>query len=121
MPVSTDQVKRRIIFDSMADPQKGCSLMGLVGVSDEGEVKETEDSHRRLGDIGALIPALMVVAEWMAELSTNINVSNLEFDPPAEFTEQMQTMLTSVLQGSLIATISVFNDLGMIKILQGAP
>ncbi len=116
LTVTADQVRRRLIFDSMADPERACSLVGMVGVSDEGRVKETEESHRRLGMVGPLIPGLMTVAEWTAEVATSINVSNLDFDPPEEFVLQMQQMLTTVLQGGLVAAFSVFNDLGMISV-----
>lgn len=114
--VTADQVKRRIIFDSMADPQMACLMAGLVGVSEEGQAMEIEESQRRLYEVGPLIPGLMAVADWMADVATNINVSNLPFDPPEDFVAQLREMLNTTIQGSLVATFSVFRDLGMISI-----
>jgi len=115
--VNADMVKRRLIFDCMADPMRVSALAGLIGVSEEGREKEEEASLERLGAIAALFPALSTMAEWMAETATVLNIENVERENiPPEFMEQLQTMFFTVIQGSLVAAVSVLNDLGMISV-----
>lgn len=117
MSVSADMVKRRLIFDCMADPQKVSALAGLVGVSDEGAEKEEEASQQRLGAIVPIFPALVTISEWMSETATVLNIEQVERSAiPPEFVEQLQAMFFTVIQGSLVAAMSVLNDLGMISI-----
>lgn len=118
MTVTADMVRRRLIYDCMADPLKVTGLTGLVGVSEEGEEVEQEASLQRLGAIAPLFPALSSIAEWMAEASTLLNLQNVEDKTiiPPEFMEHLNAMFFTVIQGSLVAAVSVLNDLGMISV-----
>lgn len=116
--VTSDMVKRRILFDSMADPLATAIAAGLVGVSDEGAKKEEEDSHRRLHAVAPIFPALASISGWLAEVAANVQVRNDEVEVPDAFIHDMISMYETVIQGSLVATISVLNDLGMLTITQ---
>lgn len=117
MAVNADMVRRRLIFDCMSDPQKASALSGLIGVSPEGHEVEEAASLQRLGAIAPLFPALSSISEWMAETAALLNVQEVDPDQvPPEFMEHFQTMFFTVIQGSLVAAISVLNDLGMITI-----
>lgn len=115
--ITPDMVKRRLIYDCMADPTKVSALAGLVGVSEEGDEAEEEASLARLGAIAAIFPQLSVIAEWMAETATLLNLATVPQEQiPVEFMEHMNTMFFTVIQGSLVAAMSVLNDLGHISI-----
>ena len=115
--LSADMVKRRLIFDCMADPLRVSLLAGLTGVSPEGAEMEEEASAERLGAIAHLFPQLSVIAEWMAEAATALNLANVEADViPPLFAEHMERLLFTAIQGSLVAAFSVLNDLGAINI-----
>lgn len=117
MTVTNDMVKRRLIYDCMADPQGVSGLTGLMGVSEEGQEAEQEASLERLGAIAGLFPVLSTISEWMAETATLLNLQAVEQSIiPEEFMEQLQTMFFTVIQGSLVAAVSVMNDLGMITV-----
>lgn len=115
--ITADMLRRRIIFDCMADPQKAFLLAGMVGVSEDVAEKEEEESQRRLVGVGALLPILTTIASWLAETAMNFQLSSVApEDIPDEFREHMAEMFYSVIQGSIVSTFSVLNDLDMIEI-----
>ena len=113
--ITAEQVRRRLIFDCMADPEKVSVLTGLVGVSDDGAEAEKAASLERLGAVAEVFPMLDTIAQWMADAASALNLENVD-EVPEAFREHMRTMFYSVIQGSLVAAFSVLNDLGIIGI-----
>lgn len=115
--ITSEMLRRRIIFDCMADPQKAFALAGMIGISDDVAEREEEESQRRLVGVQALMPILTTIAAWLAETAMNFQLSSVApEDIPDEFREHMAEMFYSVIQGSIISTFSVLNDLDMIDI-----
>jgi len=115
--ITADMVRRKVIFDCMADPQKAFVLTGMVGVSEEGAEKEEEDSLNRLAAVAPLVPILDTMADWLAETSVELQLAAVDpNDIPPAFREHMLAMFYTVIKGSLAASFSVLNDLGMIEI-----
>lgn len=116
--ITADMLKRKLIFDAMTDPARIFELIGLIGVSEEGAEFESEDSLRRLHGILPLLPLLEEISSWLAEIATTVQFSNLEgIVIPEGFMEQMNGMFNSVITGSLVSVLSVFTDLGLIKVV----
>lgn len=110
-------IKRKLIFDAMADPQTAMRLLGLVGVSEDVAEKEQEESLRRLSAVMPIAAPVIQMTEWLAELSTQIQVNNLDgYVPSPEFAVEMQFMYAHVIQGSVMAVLAILFDLGLIKI-----
>ena len=117
MTVTAEMVRRRIIFDCMADPQKAAILVGMVGTSVEGAQKEEEESCRRLVEIMPVLPMITTFSEWLAEVAMEFHLAAVDPENvPEEFRDHMAGMFFSIIQGSVTATVSVLNDLGMITV-----
>jgi hypothetical protein len=115
--ITAEMLRRRIIFDCMADPQRAFLLAGMVGVSEDVAEKEEEESQRRVAEIGAVLPILTTISTWLAETAMNFQLQSVASeDIPEEFRDHMAQMFFSVVQGSLMSTFSVLNDLDMIDI-----
>ena len=77
IPVST--IVRWYMYDTdFADQNELAELIGLSKVSQEGNVKEQEDSDKRLEAIEQYIPFLTQMAEISANLITSIHAKELE-------------------------------------------
>lgn len=115
--LTKDMVKRRLLFDAMNDPIKASNIIGLIGVSEEGAEVELEESLRRLAKVGHIAPMLDDMAEWLADVATGLQASNLGgITVPDGFLEEMNAMFQSMLMGSLVGAFSVLNDLDVITI-----
>jgi hypothetical protein len=115
--ITADMLRRRIIFDCVADPQKAFALAGMVGVSEDVSEKEEEESQRRLVGIQPLLPILTTIASWLAETAMEFQLSSVDpEDIPQEFREHMAEMFFTVVQGALCSTLAVLADLDMIEI-----
>jgi hypothetical protein len=115
--ITAEMLRRRIIFDCMADPQKAFLLAGMIGVSEDVAEKEEEESMRRLAGIEAILPILTTISSWLAETAMNFQLQSVApEDIPDEFRDHMAGMFFSVVQGALCSTFAVLNDLDMIDI-----
>lgn len=120
IPVST--IVRWYMYDtSLYDENDLAELIGLSRVSQEGHVKEQEDSDNRLLAIEQYIPFLEQMAEISANILTTIQLK--EIDDSEELsaladgmpTEIMHSLFKAVALSTLIGTFSVGTHLQIIN------
>lgn len=118
--VTPDMLKRRVIWDAIEDPKRACTLLGMLGMGDDGDRAESEASQARLTHIGLLIPLLTEFSRWLSSLATMIQVEDQDVDQ--EFVDQMSLMFFSIVQSAVIASTSVMVDLGLLEVnIDSAP
>jgi hypothetical protein len=120
IPVST--IVRWYMYDtSLYDENDLAELIGLNRVSQEGHVKEQEDSDNRLLAIEQYMPFLEQMAEISANILTTIQLK--EIDDSEELsaladgmpTEIMHSLFKAVALSTLIGTFSVGTNLQIIN------
>jgi hypothetical protein len=120
IPVST--IVRWYMYDtSLYDENDLAELIGLTRVSQEGHVKEQEDSDNRLLEIQQYVPFLEQMAEISANILTTIQLK--EIDDSEELsaladgmpTEIMHSLFKAVALSTLIGTFSVGTHLQIIN------
>ena len=83
IPFST--ITRWSLYDlSIDNPNQIALLIGLNPVSEEGEEKELEDSHRRLAALDELLPFIDVISDLNAQII--VGTQQREFDEEFEKT-----------------------------------
>jgi hypothetical protein len=115
--ISADMIKRKLIFDAMADPEAAMRLAGLIGMSPDVAEKENEESLRRLEGVIPIAQPVIQMTDWLAEWATQLQINNLESTEvhPA-FAAEMQIMYSHVIQGSVMAVLAVLVDLDILQI-----
>lgn len=113
--VTPQMIRRRLIFDAMGDPVKTCQLVGMLSTGDDGDRAEQEASRRRLSHVLPLYPVLLGMSEWLAETATATQLENQEF-LPEDFDVELLEMYRTIISSSVVSTISVLADLGIIKV-----
>jgi hypothetical protein len=104
-----------------ADQNELAELIGLSKVSQEGDVKEQEDSDNRLEAIEQYIPFLKQMAEISANLSTTIHTKELEDSGLLADSiddrqiEMMQDLFKTIALSTLVGTFSVGTHLQIIN------
>ncbi len=120
IPVST--IVRWYMYDtSLYDENDLAELIGLNRVSQEGHIKEQEDSDNRLLAIEQYMPFLEQMAEISANILTTIQLK--EIDDSEELsaladgmpTEIMHSLFKAVALSTLIGTFSVGTNLQIIN------
>ena len=120
IPVST--IVRWYMYDtSLYDENDLAELIGLSRVSQEGHVKEQEDSDNRLLAIQQYMPFLEQMAEISANILTTIQLK--EIDDSEELsaladgmpTEIMHSLFKAVALSTLVGTFSVGTHLQIIN------
>ena len=120
IPVST--IVRWYMYDtSLYDENDLAELIGLTRVSQEGHVKEQEDSDNRMLEIQQYVPFLEQMAEISANILTTIQLK--EIDDSEELsaladgmpTEIMHSLFKAVALSTLIGTFSVGTHLQIIN------
>jgi len=120
VPVST--IVRWYMYDtSLYDENDLAELIGLNRVSQEGHIKEQEDSDNRLLAIQQYMPFLEQMAEISANILTTIQLK--EIDDSAELsaladgmpTEIMHSLFKAVALSTLVGTFSVGTNLQIIN------
>lgn len=115
--ISADMIKRKLIFDAMADPSYAMRLAGLSGMSPDVAEREQEESLRRLEAVIPIAQPVLQMTDWLAEWATQLQINNLEsteVDPA--FGAEMQIMYSHVIQGSVMAVLAVLVDLDILQI-----
>src|SRR5687767_227116 len=112
--ITPDMLKRRVIWDAIEDPLKACTLLGMLGMGDDGDRAESEASQARLANVGLLIPLLTEFSKWLSSLATMIQVEGQDVNQ--EFVDQMSLMFFSIVQSAVIASTSVMVDLGLLEV-----
>ena len=115
--ISADMIKRKLIFDAMADPSYAMRLAGLSGMSQDVAEREQEESLRRLEAVIPIAQPVLQMTDWLAEWATQLQVNNLEtMEVDPAFAAEMQIMYSHVIQGSVMAVLAVLVDLGILQI-----
>jgi len=122
VPLTT--IARWYLYDiGMGDENETASLIGLNPVSDEGELKERQDSDERVSQIISMLPFVNFISDVAADVITSVQSREMEKSGlPAdakELSEEMEVMRTvykAISLSSLIGALSIANDLGMISI-----
>lgn len=120
IPVST--IVRWYMYDtSLYDENDLAELIGLTRVSQEGHVKEQQDSDNRILAIEQYVPFLEQMAEISANILTTIqlkeiadseHLTELAQDMPPEI---MHTLFKAVALSTLIGTFSIGTHLQIIN------
>lgn len=119
LPVSN--LVRWFLYDTeLVEPNEIAHDMGLTRVSEEGDVKEKEDSDKRLEPVGPLIPFLTMMSEIASQAMCSIQEKHID-DDYEDAPEQMEKDLESMYQlykvtclSALISAFSSAMELGLI-------
>ena len=124
VPLST--VARWYLYDTalVENVNDLADSIGLSRISEEGEVKEEEDSERRMMNSAALFPFLESMADLSARVMTAIHFDEMADSHPEidEDDDEMVEMLTGMHNiykatalSTLVGTFSVALELGIIE------
>lgn len=120
IPVST--IVRWYMYDTdFDDPNELAELIGLSKVSQEGNIKEQQDSDNRLDAIDQYIPFLDQMAEISANLLTTIQLKEIsESELLKELSEDMGSdvmhrLFKTIALSTLIGTFSIGTHLQIIN------
>lgn len=122
VPMST--VYRWYLYDtSLTDDVNGLAeIIGLSRISEEGEIKEQEDSDRRMQNAAALFPFLESMADLSAHTMSAIHAKELMESHPdeidndtAEMLSDMHNVYKAIALSTLIGTISGALELGILE------
>jgi len=120
IPVST--IVRWYMYDtSLYDENDLAELIGLTRVSQEGHVKEQEDSDNRLLEIQQYMPFLEQMAEISANILTTIQLKEIDDSEQLSAladgmpTEIMHSLFKAVALSTLVGTFSVGTHLQIIN------
>lgn len=113
---------RWFLYDTgLIDPNEIANRLNLTPVSDEGNVKEEEDSDYRMDAIADLIPFIEIMAEITADAITAIQVKDIEEsleNDVSQVTHEMtimRQMYKVVALSSLISSFSAAVELGILS------
>lgn len=115
MMITPQMIRRRLIFDAMGDPVRTCQLVGMLSTGDDGDRAEQAASQARLTRVLPLYPTLLGIAEWLAETATVTQLDSQEFVPEG-FDVDLLEMYRTVITSSIVSTVSVLADLGVIRV-----
>lgn len=120
--VPLTHLMRWFLYDTgLIDPNEIATRLNLTPVSDEGNVKEEEDSDYRMDAIADLIPFIEIMAEITADAITAIQVKDIEEsleDDASQVTHEMtimRQMYKVVALSSLISSFSAAVELGILS------
>lgn len=120
--VPLTHLMRWFLYDTgLIDPNEIATRLNLTPVSDEGNVKEEEDSDYRMDAIADLIPFIEIMAEITADAITAIQVKDIEEsleDDASQVTHEMtimRQMYKVVALSSLVSSFSAAVELGILS------
>jgi len=113
---------RWFLYDTgLINPNEIVNRLNLTPVSDEGNVKEEEDSDNRMASIAELIPFLELMSDITADAIVAIQVQDIE-EALGSDTEQishemtvMRSLYKVVGLSALVSAFSAAAELGMIS------
>lgn len=117
-------IARWYLYDTgMGNENEVASLIGLNPVSEEGDLKERQDSDERVSQIVSMLSFLDFISDIAADSiaqvqSREMEKSGITTDAKelAEEMEIMHTVYKAISLSSLIGAMSIANSLGMISI-----
>lgn len=120
--VPLTHLMRWFLYDTgLIDPNEISSRLNLTPVSDEGNLKEEEDSDSRMDAVAELLPFIEIMAEITSDAITAIQVKDIEEsldEDSAQIIHEMTVMRQMYKVVSLSALISAFSaaiELGIIS------
>lgn len=121
VPMTT--IMRWYLYDTaMAVPNSVAEEVGLTPVSQEGDVKEQEDSDVRVANILPILPYLESIADISATVLTSIHLKEMRehnSEMAEEFEAEIETMSTvykAVALSTLIGAFSIGTTLDLIHL-----
>ena len=122
VPMST--ILRWYLYDtSLGEENNIAKLIGLTPISDEGDLKEQEDSENRLKGISTIFPFLDAISEISSNVLTTIHLKELGDegkDDMAKFMEEelesMKAVYKAVALSTLVGAFSIGAHLQLIHI-----
>jgi len=121
VPMTT--IMRWYLYDTaMAVPNSVAEEVGLTPVSQEGDVKEQEDSDVRVANILPILPYLESIADISATVLTSIHLKEMRehnSEMAEEFEAEIETMSTvykAVALSTLIGAFSIGTALDLIHL-----
>lgn len=117
-------IARWYLYDTgMGNENEVAELIGLNPVSDEGDVKERQDSDERVSHIVGMLPFIDFISDIAADSIAQIQNKEMEKSglttdskELAEELEIMRTVYKAISLSSLIGAMSIASSLGMISI-----
>ena len=122
VPMTT--VYRWYLYDtSLTDEVNDLAeIIGLSRISEEGEIKEEEDSERRMQNAAPLFPFLESMADLSANVMSALHAKEMVEEYPEEIDEDTTKMLSemhsvykAIALSTLVGTISGALELGIIE------
>lgn len=114
IPLST--IHRWYLYDTgLADANTLAEYVGLSRVSEEGDLKEQEDSTLRISRISELIPYIDTISDMSAETMMALQKSNSTREGLTdEDIESTRIIYKAVSMSTLIGALSIAFDLGIL-------
>lgn len=113
---------RWFLYDTgLIDPNEIASRLKLTPVSEEGNIKEEEDSDFRMAAVAELLPFIEIMAEITSDAITAIQVKDIEESLDEDVNQithemtVMRQMYKVVSLSALIATFSAAIELGIVS------
>lgn len=110
--IPLSHLMRWFLYDTgLIDPNEIASRLNLTPVSDEGNVKEEEDSDYRMEAIADLLPFIEIMAEITSDAITAMQIKDIEEsldENAAQITHEMTIMRQMYKVVALSALISSF-------------
>jgi len=121
IPMTT--IMRWYLYDTeLVEPNELAEDIGLSLVSEEGDVKEKEDSNNRISEILHVIPYLETISNISANVLVSLHLKELEENNPGaleEFDAEISNMITvykAVALSTLIGAFSIGAELDLFHI-----
>lgn len=116
-------VSRWYLYDTELTPDVNelAEMIGLSPVSEEGDVKEREDSEARMKELAPLLPFLEAMSELSARAISTLHIKEMsnrlsedELEEALDELDAMVLVYRAIALSTLIGTVSSALHLGMI-------
>jgi hypothetical protein len=119
MDIPLTTVSRWYLYDTglaVDNANQLAAAIGLTPVSEEGDVKEKQDSAIRLARVDYLIPFLDHLSDVSADTLIAIQKEEMEIDEVVDSKEliMLRTIYKAVSFSSLVGTFSIAVDIGLV-------
>lgn len=113
--VSIPILRRRMLYDAgLPNVEEIAALMGLIPLSEDGAEREAEESARRQDAVVCLLPLILEHSAWMAAVLAYMHKD--QHDLEDEQVAQLYRTFESLVRSSLLGSLSVMNDLGLVEV-----
>jgi hypothetical protein len=118
--VPSSTIFRWYLYDTaISDHKVIAELMGLTPISEEGEVKELEDSVERLDKLSFILPFINAMADVSSNFMTAVHLTEAKKSNDVEVTDEDTEAMLSVYRlvalSTLVGSLSIALTLGLVQ------